>query len=257
MFFPGASYSLFGLLGMAVSIYFAVHAYRTGRYFWIWILIFVPMVGSLIYLFAEYLPSVRAGRVKLDQVGRRVVERINPAAEVRRLEDQVAINPSVDHRLELAAAYLRAGRTSEGLAMIRACMSGVHAEDPKVLSRAARALFEAGYIDEATDAMNRFSRAEPRPTQEMRILRARMLEEVGEVDAALREYQLLTAGAGEEGRARYGLLLRRLGREAEADAVFDQIVRHARLSSGAYRREQKEWIDLAQREIRARAGQAT
>jgi hypothetical protein len=256
MLFPGA-YSLFGLLSLAVQIYFAVHAYRTGRMFWIWIIIFFPFVGCAVYLFAEFLPSLRAGRVDLDQVGRRVVERINPAAEVRRLEDQVAINPSVDHRLALAAAYLRASRTSEGLAMIRACMSGVHAEDPKVLSRAARALFEAGHLDEARQAMDGFLRAEPRPAQEMRVLQARMLEQAGETDAALREYQALTAGAGEEGRARYALLLSRLGRTAEAEALFEQIVRHARLSSSAYRREQKEWVDLAQRELKTRAAQTS
>jgi len=251
MFYPGAS--LLGLLTVGVQIYFAVHAYRTGRMFWIWILIFFPGIGSLIYFFAEYLPSMRAGRVNLDQVGRRVVERINPAAEIRRLEDQVALNPSVDHRLELAAVYLRVGRTSEGLAMIRACMSGVHAEDPKVLSRAARALYEAGHLEEAEDVMTRYLASEPRPPQEMRVLRARMLEDAGDPDAALREYQAISGGAGEEGRVRHALLLRRLGRHTEADAIFEQIVRHARVSSSAYRKEQKEWIELARRELKDRS----
>jgi hypothetical protein len=256
MFFPGAS--LLYLLTLAIQIYFAVHAYRTGRMFWIWIIIVFPWVGLLVYFFAEYLPSMRAGRVDLDQVGRRVVERINPAAEIRRLEDQVALNPSVDNRLQLAAVYLRAGRTSEGLAMIRACMSGVHAEDPKVLSRAARALYDAGHLEEAQEAMDRFLAAETRPAQDMRVLRARMLEDAGDPERALREYQSLSAGAGEEGRVRQALLLRRLGRGTEADAIFEQVVRHARLSSSAYRKEQKEWIEIARRELKdgTGAGQA-
>jgi hypothetical protein len=252
MFFPG---SLLGVLSLAVSVYFAVHAYRNGRMFWIWILIVFQGIGPLIYFFAEYLPSMRAGRVDLDQVGRRVVERINPAAEVRRLEDQVALNPAVDNRLQLAAAYLRAGRTDEGLALMRACMSGVHEDDPKVLSRAARALYENGHLEEARATMERFLKAEPRPALEMRVLRGRMLEDAGETEAALREFQSLSAGAGEEGRVRYALLLRKLGRHPEADTVFDQIVRHARLSSGAYRKEQKEWIEIAKREIKERSGQ--
>lgn len=252
MFFP--TYSALGLISLAIQIYFAVHAYRTGRTFWIFILIFFPVVGSLVYLFAEYLPSMRSRRVALDDVGRRVVERINPAAEVRRLEDQVALNPSVDHRLQLAAAYLRASRTDEGLAMLRACMSGVHAEDPKVLSRAARALYETGHLDEARDTIRRFFAAEPRPAHEMRVLHARMLDDAGETEAALREYQALSGGAGEEGRVRYGLLLRRLGRDAEADAVFGQVVRHARLSSGEYRKQEREWIETAKRELKEHSG---
>lgn len=255
---PFFGYSAFGLISLVIQVYFAVHAYRTGRLFWIWIIIFFPFVGSAVYLFAEYLPSMRAGRVNLDQVGRRVVERINPAAEIRRLEDQVTLNPSVDHRLELAAVYLRVGRTSEGLAMIRACMSGVHADDPKVLSRAARGLYEAGHLEEAGEVMTRYLAAEPRPPQEMRVLRARMLEDAGEPGAALREYQAISGGAGEEGRVRHAMLLRKLGRHAEADALFEQIVRHARVSSSAYRKDQKEWIEVAKRELkdRSQAGQA-
>lgn len=247
MWFP--SYSLLGILTLAVQVFFAVHAYRIGRPFWIFLILFFPWVGSLIYFVVEYLPSVRARRLNLDAAGRRVVERLSPAAEIRRLQEQVTVSPSVDHRLQLAAAYLRADRTDEGLALIRACMTGVHAEDPKVLSRAARALYEAGHLNEARDAMGRYLQAETRPAPEMRVLHARILEDAGETDAALAEYRGLTASAGEEGRARYGLLLRKVGREEEAAAVFDQIVRHARLSSSSYRKEQREWIDTARREL--------
>ena len=73
-----ASYSLLGLASLAVQVFFAVHAYRSGRIWWIFVLFFFPVVGPLVYLFAEYLPSARAGRLDLDGMGRRVVERLNP-----------------------------------------------------------------------------------------------------------------------------------------------------------------------------------
>ena len=46
------------LLVVALQVYLAVHAYNTGRESWIFIIIFVPLVGSLIYLFVAWIPDI-------------------------------------------------------------------------------------------------------------------------------------------------------------------------------------------------------
>jgi hypothetical protein len=74
------------------------------------------------------------------------------------------------------------------------------------------------------------------------------------VEGALRAYAVLSRGAaGEEARCRYALLLKSLGRTGEAYALFDEMLRHARVSSGHYRREEKKWLDIARRELKERA----
>jgi hypothetical protein len=46
----------FGLLILALQVGFGVHAVKTGRTSpWLWIIVFVPLVGCLIYLFAVVL----------------------------------------------------------------------------------------------------------------------------------------------------------------------------------------------------------
>jgi hypothetical protein len=244
--------SFVGLLSLAVQLFFAVHALRQGKAWWLLILFFFPVVGSLVYLFAEYLPAARAGG-GIGAAGRRIARRLNPAAEVRRLEDEVALSNTVNNRLALADAYLAAGRGEDAVALVRTCLDGIHEDDPRVLGALARTAHAAGRMDEARDAMERLKRQGSMLTAAMQLLDARIAEDSGDVNGALAAYGVLARGsAGEEARCRYALLLQRLGRDAEAYVVFDEMLRHARVSSGHYRREEKEWLDIARREIKNR-----
>jgi len=52
-----------GLLTLAVQMLCAVHVVRTGRpYWWIFLIVFVPLVGMLVYLVAELLPDLLDSR---------------------------------------------------------------------------------------------------------------------------------------------------------------------------------------------------
>jgi hypothetical protein len=249
-------YSLPGLLVLAAQVFFAVHAIRQGKPFWLFILFFFPGLGTLVYLFAEYLPSVRAGG-SFRSAGRKIAHRLNPAAEVRRLEDEVALSNTVNNRMALADAYLNAGRGDDAVALLRTCMQGVHEDDPRVLGAIARACHATGRLDEAREAMDRLKRQGTMLTASVQLLDARIAEDSGDLDGALRAYGILSRGAaGEEARCRYALLLRRVGRDAEAYTVFEEMRRHARVSSGHYRREEKEWLDVARRELKNRPAAA-
>ncbi len=243
--------SLFGLAVLVAQVFFAVHAIRQGKPWWIFILFFFPGLGVLLYFFAEYLPSARTG--DLGGAGRRLARRLNPAAEVRRLEDEVALSNTVNNRLALADAYLQAGRGDDAVALVRTCQQGIHEDDPRVLGALARASHAAGRMDEAREAMDRLKGQDNLLTAAMQLLDARIAEDAGDVQGALRSYAVLARGAaGEEARARYGLLLRGLGRHDEAYALFEEMLRHARVSSGHYRRAEKEWLDIARRELKDR-----
>ena len=252
------SYPLY-LISLAVQIFLAVHAARTGRYWWIFIILFFGPIGAAIYFFVEYMPAARSGNAmrSVKKVGAEVARRINPEAEVRRLQDVVALTPTVNNRMELARAYLRAGKSDDAVATYEGAAQGIYADDPRLLYELAGAYHQQGNLPRARETYERLRRQGGTLTPEQLLLGARILEEAGDTDGALREYQALAGrGAGEEGRVRYGLLLKQLGRADEAHAVFDQIVRHARVSSGRYRKEEKHWIEIAQREIKERAGTA-
>lgn len=245
-------YSLFylpPLLIVAVQVFFAIHCVRNGKPMWLLVILFFPLVGSLVYLFLEFIPEVRA-RGTVAGAARRVRDRINPAAEIQRLEDQVAISNSLNNRLALARGYLRVGRGDEAIALYRASLSGLYEDDPTVLSELAAALAHVGRHEEARATFEKLRATAPALSNEQLLLSAVIYESMGDLEGAAREYQAILQRPviGEEARCRYALVLKQLGRTAEANALFDEILRHARLSPAHYRKAQKHWIEIAKQE---------
>jgi hypothetical protein len=56
----GFDFSLYGILGLLLYAGCIIHAIRTGRInYWLFILIFIPGLGSILYLLFEVLPGLR------------------------------------------------------------------------------------------------------------------------------------------------------------------------------------------------------
>jgi len=245
-------YSLFylpTLVVVALQVFFAIHCIRSGKPAWLFVILFFPFVGSLVYFFMEFLPEMRA-RGTVSSAAQRVRDRINPAAEIQRLEDQVAISNSLVNRLALARGYLRVGRADEAIEIYRASLTGLYEDDPAVLSELATAYESIGRSAEARETFERLRKAAATLSTEQLLLSARIHESMGELDDAARDYQAILARPviGEEARCRYALVLKQLGRTDEAHALFAEILRHARLSPAHYRKAQKPWIDVAKHE---------
>jgi hypothetical protein len=237
------------LLIVAVQVFFAIHCVRNGKPAWLIIILFFPLVGSLVYLFLEFLPELRA-RGTVSSAAQKVRDRINPAAEIQRLEDQVAVSNSLNNRLALARVYQRVGRFDEAIAIYRTSLTGLYEDDPTVLSELAVALERSGRSAEARETFERLRTSASTLSTEQLLLSATIHESMDDPEGAAREYQsiLQRPVIGEEARCRYALVLRQLGRTDEANALFDEILRHARLSPSHYRKAQKHWIDIAKQE---------
>lgn len=246
--FPASS-----LLVVALQVFFAIHSIRNGKPMWIFVILFFPVVGILVYLFVEFLPEMRA-RGTVSSTARKVRDRINPAAEIQRLEDQVAVSNSLNNRLALARGYLRVGRNDEAISIYRASLVGLYEDDPAVLSELAVACERAGQSAEARETFERLRRTAPALSTEQLLLSAVIYESMGDLEGAAREYQAILQRPviGEEARCRYALVLKQLGRTAEANTLFDEILRHARLSPSHYRKAQKPWIDIARQQAAGR-----
>jgi len=82
------------------------------------------------------------------------------------------------------------------------------------------------------------------------LLYARCLEELGEHEAALKEYEVLARSyPGEEARFRYATLLKKHERFGDAQGVFQDMLKRARLAPRHYRRKEQEWLEAARREL--------
>jgi hypothetical protein len=54
---------LFGLIPFALQLLLIIHVLKTRRdFFWIYLLIFLPLVGGLAYIVVEILPGIGRSR---------------------------------------------------------------------------------------------------------------------------------------------------------------------------------------------------
>lgn len=129
-------------LHILVAALFAIHAVRTRQASqWLFILFAFPLLGSLAYFFAVYLPNSRLERQALKAVGA-AVKAIDPQREVRTARAAFEDTPTAQNQMRLAAALLEVGESQEAATLYTRCLQGPFANDPEIRLGAARA-FEA------------------------------------------------------------------------------------------------------------------
>jgi hypothetical protein len=240
------------VVNYVIALGLAVHAVRTGRnMYWIMILILFPVLGSLIYLFAELLPGLSGGRTarKAGVVARRAID---PGREARLALDQLEVTRTPANLKAAADALLGVGRAHEALALYEEATAGAFADDPAMLAGRARASFETGAHARALTSLDRLRQLEPRARMpEEHLLYARALEALGRNEEALKEYHAVGLYyPGAEALAREAMLLDRLERVDEAQPIWAQILAGARIAPKFARRAQQRWIDLARSRVR-------
>jgi hypothetical protein len=243
----------FGGLELLLQIGLAIHAYRTGRMNpWLWIIVFVPAIGCLLYLILEVAPELLSGRTA-NRMKRGLVATVDPGRDYRSLARDVEIAPTVHNRLRLADECLRLGRTEEAAALYEQSATGLHAADPAILGGLARTRFATGDLDGARAALDALRAENPdwRPA-DVQLLYARIQEGQGQTQEALAALRALsTTYPGEEARCRYAELLQRTGQETAARAEFREIIRRVDLQGRVYRKQQAAWYEAARRGVAA------
>ncbi|MGE0120948.1 MAG: tetratricopeptide repeat protein [Dongiaceae bacterium] len=242
---------ILAIAGYAVQLLCIVHVVRTGRpYYWIYILLFAPGLGGLAYAIAELLPDL-LGMREARQTAAKVRRAIDPEREYRALADQLDTADTAENRKALAEESLRLGRFGEAITLYRSALAGVHKDDPNIMHGLARAYFAAGDFANCGRTLDELRAANPTfQSGEAHLLYARSLEGAGRIDAALAEYEAVSAYfAGAEARCRYALLLMRAGRTSQARQLFAEIVRAVDKAGKPFRRDQREWYDVAKRNL--------
>ena len=244
---------ILGAVVLVIQLCFAYHALKTGRaWWWIGIIMAMPVAGCLLYYFIEVFPNTRESR-KAEKAVQAMVKSFDPDKTLREKVANLEDCGSVENRIVLARSCMERRMYRDAAALYRSCLAGVYAQDPEIRLGLATALLGAQDFKEAhaVAAALRQSNAQFRAA-ETQLVEARALEGLGRFDEALAGYRVLAdTYAGEEGRWRYGALLLRMGRVAEAGELFRRMVRNAERMPEHYREAQHEWLSLARGQMQS------
>jgi hypothetical protein len=233
-----------------VAIYFAVHAVRTRQnIYWLLILFAFPMLGSVVYFFAIYLPNLRQSR-GARSAARTITRLVDPDRAVRGARSDFDRAPTVEHRMRLGAALLAAGNAGEALEHYQAAANGPFASDPVLLLGLARAQFAIGSHAEADFVLSRLFAASPRARQqpEPALLHARTLAALHASGTRTAFEQALACASDAAPRCLYAEWLADQRDEADrrrASSLYTEILHDAKHWPRHAREHNREWLRRA------------
>lgn len=235
-------------IGLALFILQLVCSYgvisRRHEIWWILVILVLPFFGIILYLSRYGFPSLRAP----DLSG--VADALkSPSARIADLKRELEERDTVELRLELARAYKSAGQLDDAVREIESTKKGIYKDDAHITYELADARFEQGQYDLARELVKQALENAPGELKgKARLLLARTLEKLdhdAEAEEIFRSVSPLASG--EEGRYRYAEFLVARGRKDEAVKLIADLQKSYNRSAPIYRRQQRQWFDLAQK----------
>lgn len=239
-----------------ISLGMIAHCVKTGRsQVWIYVLVILmttPFIGSALYAAIEILPDLLGTRTSRRAM-RGIRQTLNPEGDLRRAQNEMMVSGNVAARQQYADELVRLGRAAEAVTVYQNCLTGVFANDPKLLLGYAHARFAANDPAGARGTLDELIAKNPEfKSPDGHLLYARALEGEGNIEKAVTEFAALSGYyPGAEASVRYAKLLKRSGQKALADETLQALLERAKYAPGHYRRAQREWLDEAQKELRS------
>jgi hypothetical protein len=234
-------------LNLIIAVVLCVHVVRTNQpLYWLFIILFIPVLGSLVYAAAVLIPEL-AGGARAKRIGMAARVALDPTREYRQAKAAADDSPTVHNRMRLAAAAAGLGRHADAEALYAEAAQGIHADDPALLLGRANALIELGRANEALPLVEKLVEEQAGARSAATALaQARVYEALGRIGEADKAYQFAAGRLpGLEAIARYAAFQARVGRREEASESLAEIDRRIARSNPQFRKEGRIWRDLA------------
>lgn len=236
--------SYFLLIGLQLLC--IIHCLKTGKRDYIYLLIFLPVIGCVVYFIREILPEINRGEFfsNLQRV-------FFPKAVIREWENRVKLSDNVANKMGLATAYADQQQYDKAIALAEECRQSFP-RDLGILQQLARFYFCAGrYADSIAGMEKAFALTNANLIkQEDELMYARALEATGMLPPAEEVYKkVVRVHHSIEAMYRYGVFLKKQHRNTEALQQFQTIKDEFHLHPRYVRRLNSQWFRLAKREM--------
>ncbi|NJO01902.1 MAG: hypothetical protein HC880_09595 [Bacteroidia bacterium] len=209
---------------------------------WIWLIIFVPVLGSIVYIASEVLRLRDLSNVKQD-----INQIINPRGRIKQLENRLAFANTHQNKVMLADAYLAIEQTEKSIKLYESSLEGLYKDDPYVHTQLVSAYYLLGNPEQAVAKAHRVLANKDFQKSPARLHYALALEALGNIDAAEKELEALdTPYAGFDNRIAYGQFLMRHQKLEKATTLFEEMLSEYHHLNKMEKRKAKKWFNQAQ-----------
>jgi hypothetical protein len=245
MFFHYGGYLYYIVLGLQALC--VVHSYRRGTLNrWIWLIVFIPVIGSLVYIYSEILSTRRVNTPKID-----IGAIINPGGKIKKLEDELQFTDTFANKVKLADAYLAAGFVDKAVDLYEASLTGAFAENEYVMAQLIDGYYQQQRFEDVIPLAKKLYKLPQFTRSKAHLLYALALENLGEAEAAETEFKAMKGRYSYfEQRYQYGLFLVRANRDDEARGLFTEMLNEGPHLGPVEQKSNRMWLAKAKDELK-------
>jgi len=246
MYFQGYYYLIVGL-----QIFCGIHSYRRGTLNrWIFLIVFLPIIGSLYYLYSEVINNKSTFR-PVNKSSIDVGAVINPGGRIKKLEEELQFTNTFANKVKLADAYLGAGMTDKAIDLYKSSLTGAFDENEHVMGQLIIAYYSQQRYDEVIPLAKKLYKLPQFARSKAHLLYAQSLENLGKIDEAETEFKAMKGRYSYfEQRYEYGLFLMRNNREDDAWQIFTDMLNEGPHLGSIEKKSNRVWLSKAKDELR-------
>jgi hypothetical protein len=229
------------IIGVLAELFAIVHSLKTGRAQpWIFVILFLPGIGSLAYIIIEVLPGL-----SLDKAFSGLLRSFeSPQSRIEKLEKDLPYNQTVVHKVALAEAYTESGEVKKAIPLYESCLVGISAEDPAIHEKLISAYLQAKIPDKAgkrIEALKKIRGGQLKPGE--LLLEAEYLEAEGEEVKAEDIYKRsVIAFPGMEADYRYCAFLAKHNQKSKLSKEIERARRKFDGMFREYKSMERQWM---------------
>ncbi len=209
------------------------HCYQNkSEYYWFLAIIFLPLLGCLVYLFTKVF---RKGNI--DKVQDGIVTAINPSKRITDLEKQLQFSETFENQVQLANAYLEAQQYDKSIEQFTAALKGNFKSDFYGITKLGVAYFYNGDYGKAIDKLQEIEESPKFKKSEAQFMLGLALEKEGRWDEA--ETHLVTFDAPYSNyseRLTLAQFYDRIAKKEKAEEVLNELIGESERMSKQNRR---------------------
>lgn len=168
-------YLIIALQGFCIYHCFA----NKNQYYWYFVIFFLPVVGSIIYLFMNVF-----NKRDIDIVQEEIVSIVNPSKKIVDLEKKFKFSDSFENQTALADAYLAAGMHDKAIENYDEALQGTFQNDFYVISKLEEAHYFSSDFEKAIECAERIKNSSKFNKSKASFLYGLALEQQGNISEA-------------------------------------------------------------------------